>query len=63
MSNRVLTADVVKHVGKTVEVMGWLHKKRLLGGLTFINVRDRSGLIQIVVKDKDEVETNLMVSW
>jgi nondiscriminating aspartyl-tRNA synthetase len=37
-------------------VEGWLHKKRLLGGLTFINVRDRSGLVQIVIKDKDEVE-------
>ena len=37
-------------------VEGWLHKKRLLGGLTFINIRDRSGLIQAVVKDKNEVE-------
>lgn len=37
-------------------VEGWLHKKRLLGGLTFINVRDRSGLVQVVVQDKTEVE-------
>lgn len=37
-------------------VQGWLHKKRLLGGLTFILVRDRSGVVQIVVQDKDEVE-------
>jgi nondiscriminating aspartyl-tRNA synthetase len=37
-------------------VEGWLHKKRLLGGLTFINVRDRRGLTQIVLQDKDEVE-------
>ncbi len=37
-------------------MQGWLHKKRLLGGLTFINLRDRSGLVQIVVQDKDEVE-------
>ena len=35
---------------------GWLHKKRLLGGLNFINLRDRSGLVQILVEDKDEVE-------
>ncbi len=54
--NRVLTADVHKHAGREVYVEGWLHKKRLLGGLTFINVRDRSGLAQIVVKDKNEVE-------
>lgn len=56
MSDRVLAADVIQHAGKEVVVKGWLHKKRLLGGLTFINVRDRSGLTQVVVKDKDEVE-------
>lgn len=54
--SRVLASDVANHVGKPVSVSGWLHKKRLLGGLTFIVVRDRSGLIQAVVKDKDEVE-------
>src|SRR3989344_905363 len=53
---RILTKDLAQHIGKTVTVQGWLHKKRLLGGLTFINVRDRSGLVQVVVKDKDEVE-------
>lgn len=55
-SQRVLAADIAQHVGKTVHIEGWLHKKRLLGGLTFINVRDRSGLVQVVVQDKDEVE-------
>jgi nondiscriminating aspartyl-tRNA synthetase len=53
---RVLAQDVHSHVQQKVLVEGWLHKKRLLGGLTFINVRDRSGLVQIVVKDKKEVE-------
>jgi nondiscriminating aspartyl-tRNA synthetase len=53
---RVLAKDVHAHVQEKVLVEGWLHKKRLLGGLTFINVRDRSGLVQIVIKDKDEVE-------
>jgi len=53
---RILTGDLKKHIGKTVTVQGWLHKKRLLGGLTFINVRDRAGLVQVVVKDKTEVE-------
>lgn len=53
---RILTRDLEQHIGKTVTVQGWLHKKRLLGGLTFINVRDRAGLVQVVVKDKDEVE-------
>lgn len=53
---RVLSSDVKSHAGKTIRIEGWLHKKRLLGGLTFINVRDRRGLVQVVLQDKDEVE-------
>jgi nondiscriminating aspartyl-tRNA synthetase len=53
---RILSSDVKSHIGKTVHIEGWLHKKRLLGGLTFINVRDRRGLVQVVIKDKAEVE-------
>lgn len=53
---RTLARELKDHVGKEVQIQGWMHKKRLLGGLTFINVRDRSGLTQVVIKDKDEVE-------
>src|SRR5438270_9642112 len=53
---RVLSSQVKDHVGKSVHIQGWLHKKRLLGGLTFINVRDRGGLVQVVLDNKDEVE-------
>ncbi len=53
---RTLSSDLKDHTGKTVHIEGWLHKKRLLGGLTFINVRDRRGLVQVVIQDKDEVE-------
>ena len=53
---RILSKEVSQHTGKTIQIDGWLHKKRLLGGLTFINVRDRSGLTQVVIKDKYEVE-------
>jgi len=53
---RILSSEVKDHAGKTVHIEGWLHKKRLLGGLTFINVRDRQGLTQVVIQDKDEVE-------
>jgi nondiscriminating aspartyl-tRNA synthetase len=56
MDERVLARDVKTHIGGKVMIEGWLHKKRLLGGLTFINVRDRSGLVQVVVQDKAEVE-------
>ncbi len=53
---RILSSDVKDHIGETIHIEGWLHKKRLLGGLTFINVRDRRGLVQVVIKDKAEVE-------
>lgn len=56
MMSRILSSDVASHVGQTVNIEGWLHKKRLLGGLNFISVRDRRGLVQVVVEDKDEVE-------
>jgi nondiscriminating aspartyl-tRNA synthetase len=53
---RILVRDLPHHTDETIMLKGWLHKKRLLGGLTFINVRDRSGVAQILVKDKTEVE-------
>jgi nondiscriminating aspartyl-tRNA synthetase len=53
---RLLSKDLKPHIGEAVTIVGWLHKKRLLGGLTFINVRDRGGLTQVVIKDKAEVE-------
>ena len=53
---RVISVDVKKHVGKSVTVKGWVHKKRLLGGLTFLNIRDRGGLVQVLIEDKEEVE-------
>ena len=53
---RILSNDVSNHIGKSITIQGWLHKKRLLGGITFINLRDRHGLVQVVVKDKDELE-------
>ena len=53
---RVLSSELAKHENQSVHIEGWLHKKRLLGGLTFINVRDRHGLTQVVIQNKDEVE-------
>jgi nondiscriminating aspartyl-tRNA synthetase len=53
---RVLSSDVAKYAGKEVLVKGWLHKKRLLGGLNFLVIRDRAGLVQVVAEDEAEVE-------
>ena len=53
---RILSNDVSLHIGKKITISGWIHKKRLLGGLNFINVRDRRGLVQVLVEDKAEIE-------
>jgi nondiscriminating aspartyl-tRNA synthetase len=53
---RVLSRDLASKIGETVLIQGWLHKKRMLGGLTFVSVRDRSGLVQVLIEDKKEVE-------
>jgi aspartyl-tRNA synthetase len=38
-----------KYAGQNVALAGWLHKRRDHGGLIFLDLRDRSGLVQIVV--------------
>ena len=37
------------HAGTSVTVFGWVDRRRDLGGLTFLDVRDRSGVVQVVV--------------
>ncbi|MCL2085812.1 OB-fold nucleic acid binding domain-containing protein, partial [Candidatus Saccharibacteria bacterium] len=53
---RILSSEVAGKVGQEISIEGWLHKKRLLGGLNFLTVRDRRGLTQILVEDKIELE-------
>jgi nondiscriminating aspartyl-tRNA synthetase len=54
--SRILSDQISEHIGKKIVCKGWLHKKRQLGGLNFINLRDRRGLVQILIEDKSEVE-------
>jgi aspartyl-tRNA synthetase len=40
-------------VGADVVLLGWVHRVRDLGGVTFIDVRDRAGVSQVVVREND----------
>lgn len=53
---RTLTNEMSAYVGETITLEGWLHKKRLLGGLNFITVRDRRGVAQTKIDNKEELE-------
>ncbi|MEG0368136.1 MAG: OB-fold nucleic acid binding domain-containing protein, partial [Coprobacillus sp.] len=44
----------IEHVNQTVELIGWVAKKRNLGSLVFIDLRDRYGITQIIFNESFE---------
>src|SRR5262245_17223848 len=53
---RVIADELLQHVNQPVEVCGWLNNVRAIGKVNFLILRDRSGLIQVVIQDKNEFQ-------
>ena len=45
-----------ENVGQSVTVLGWAQKQRDLGSLIFIDLRDRTGIVQLAFDEKTEKE-------
>ena len=43
-----------EHAGETVVLMGWVQSNRRKGGVTFLVLRDRAGLVQVTLEEKDD---------
>ena len=41
------------NVGETVTVMGWVQKQRNKGGIIFVDLRDRAGILQVIFEESD----------
>lgn len=57
---RTRTTEVGQHVGERVRLQGWLHNLRMLGGVSFIVIRDGWGTVQAVTEDAADLQPLLV---
>ncbi len=62
MKNRMLAAEAASHNDETVTIAGWVHRVRELGAVSFVLVRDRSGLIQVVYEGRTDLHVESVVT-
>jgi aspartyl-tRNA synthetase len=51
-----------EHVGTRVRLAGWVHRRRDLGGVIFLDLRDRDGLVQVVVNPTEATHAAVEVA-
>lgn len=55
---RTMTDELTSHIGRRVRIAGWLHHQRKLGQISFLLVRDRTGIAQVVVTEPSDREAS-----
>ncbi len=53
--HKIRTVEASAHIGQTIQLTGWLHNVRRLGGVTFIVLRDGWGTIQAVTENENDL--------
>ncbi len=62
--SRILNEKTVKKVGEEVRISGWVDSVRSHGKILFLDLRDKSGIIQVVVNPQDiEIAEDLRSEW
>ncbi|MDP2741487.1 MAG: aspartate--tRNA ligase [bacterium] len=65
--HRFLVSETAKHIGEKVNVAGWVNARRAHGKILFIDLRDRSGILQVVFvpsnKEVYELANQLRPEW
>jgi aspartyl-tRNA synthetase len=59
---RIAILDTINHINEKVVVAGWIHSRRDHGKIIFIDLRDRSGLLQVVFPNA-EIAKDLRSEW
>ena len=59
---RTLACELASKAGEQVELSGWIHRVRELGGISFVLLRDRSGTVQLVYDGKVEYSLESVVT-
>lgn len=62
MNTRIFSSETVKKVGETVKVAGWINARRDMGKVKFFDLRDKDGLLQIVVVPSEVGEDGAIVA-
>lgn len=67
MEHRFTISEAAKHIGEKVKIMGWVDVRRVHGKILFIDLRDRSGVVQVVFvpsnKEAYELAESVRPEW